>query len=91
MFPFHSWQTDTLDCILRHHNQVLGSLGASVVATTIVDVKEIVLTVDDASKDCGMVPSLVELLVCGKWRRERKGRKEGGKKKGRERGEGERD
>ena len=87
MFPFHSWQTDTLDCILCHHNQVLGSLGASVVAAMIVDVKEIVLTVDDASKDRGMVPSLVELLVCGKWRRER----EGGKKRGRERGEGERD
>ena len=64
---------------------MLGSLGASVVATTIVDVKEIVLTVDDASKDRGMVPSLVELLVCGKWRREREGGREGKREGRRER------
>ena len=63
MLLLHTWESDTLDGILCHHDQMLGSLGAPVVTTLVVDVKEIALVVNNTSKDCGMVPSLVELLV----------------------------
>lgn len=80
MLLFHIRETDTLDGVLRHHDQVLGSLGAPMVTTPVVDIKEVALAVDDTGKDCGMVLSLIKFLVCC--------RNGEGERKERERGRG---
>ena len=60
---FHVWQTDTLDGVLSDHYQVLGTPRAAMVTAFVVHIEEVVVTVNDAREDGGVVSSLVELFV----------------------------
>ena len=59
----HVGQADTLDGIFCDHHEVLGPLGATVVAALVVHVEKVAMTVYNTGKDGGMVPLLVELFV----------------------------
>ena len=63
VFLLHTGKTDSLDGILCDHDQVLGPSGAALVAAFVIDIKKIVLTVNDSSENCGIVSLLIEFFV----------------------------